>query len=60
MYNRDLKVEFKAADVRQWEVAEAMGICEVTLTKMLRRELPDEKKQIMRAAIIKAQAYKAK
>jgi hypothetical protein len=60
MFNKDIRNEFKAADVRQWEVAEAMGICEVTLTKMLRRELPEEKKLVIRAAISKAKAFKTK
>ncbi len=42
MSNQDLRDEFRIANVRQWEVAEALGISEVTFVKWLRRELPDE------------------
>ena len=54
MKNKDLRDEFRIANVKQWEVAEAMGISEMTLVKWLRRELPDEKKSFVREAIHKA------
>ena len=54
MNNKDLRDEFRVANVKQWEVAEAMGISEMTLVKWLRRELPDEKKTFVREAILKA------
>ena len=53
MYNKDLRDEFRIANVRQWEVAEAMGISEMTFVKWLRRELPEEKKKLVREAIQK-------
>ena len=53
MYNKDLRDEFRIANVRQWEVAEAMGISEMTFVKWLRRELPEEKKKLVREAIRK-------
>lgn len=53
MRNKDLREEFRIANVRQWEVAEAMGISEMTFVKWLRRELPDEKKSLVREAIRK-------
>lgn len=53
MHNKDLRDEFRIANVRQWEVAEAMGISEMTLVKWLRRELPEEKKKLVREAIRK-------
>ena len=53
MHNKDLRDEFRIANVRQWEVAEAMGISEMTFVKWLRRELPEEKKKLVREAIRK-------
>ena len=53
MHNKDLRYEFRIANVRQWEVAEAMGISEMTFVKWLRRELSEEKKKLVREAIRK-------
>ena len=53
MHNKDLRNEFRIANVRQWEVAEAMGISEMTFVKWLRRELSEEKKKVVREAIEK-------
>ncbi|EYE89083.1 hypothetical protein Q428_04660 [Fervidicella metallireducens AeB] len=53
MKNKDLRDEFRIADVRQWEVAEAIGISEVTFVKWLRKELSEEKKKLVREAILK-------
>ena len=53
MHNKDLRDEFRIANVRQWEVAEAIGISEMTFVKWLRRELPEEKKKLVREAIQK-------
>lgn len=53
MHNKDLRAEFRIANVRQWEVAEAMGISEMTFVKWLRRELSEEKKKVVREAIEK-------
>ena len=35
MCNEDLRKEFKIANVRQWEVADAIGISEITMVKWL-------------------------
>ena len=53
MHNKDLRYEFRIANVRQWEVAEAIGISEMTFVKWLRRELPEEKKKLVREALRK-------
>ena len=53
MHNKDLRNEFRIANVRQWEVAEAIGISEMTFVKWLRRELSEEKKKLVREAIRK-------
>ena len=55
MENQDLREAFRVANVRQWEVAEALGISEMTMVKWLRRELPEEKKLRIRAGICKVQ-----
>lgn len=53
MENKDLREEFRIANVRQWEVAEAIGISEMTFVKWLRRELPEDKKKLVREGISK-------
>lgn len=54
MCNKDLRDEMRIANVRQWEVAEAIGISEMTMVKWLRRELDDRKKVLVREGIRKA------
>ena len=54
MCNKDLRDEMRIANVRQWEVADAIGISEMTMVKWLRRELDDTKKAIVREGISKA------
>ena len=51
MCNKDLRDEMRIANVRQWEVAEAIGISEMTMDKWLRRELDDNKKVLIREGI---------
>ena len=53
MCNKDLRDEMRIANVRQWEVAEAIGISEMTMVKWLRRELSDSKKVLIREGISK-------
>ena len=54
MCNKDLRDEMRISNVRQWEVAEAIGISEMTMVKWLRRELDDNKKALVREGISKA------
>lgn len=59
MCNKDLRDEMRIANVRQWEVAEAIGVSEMTMVKWLRRELDDNKKALIRDGISKvAQQHK--
>ena len=44
MQNKDLRDVFRIANVKQWEVADAIGISEMSMVKWLRRELPVDKK----------------
>ena len=53
MCNKDLRDEMRSANVRQWEVAESIGISEMTMVKWLRRELDDSKKALIREGIYK-------
>ena len=54
MCNKDLRDEMRIANVRQWEVAEAIGISEMTMVKWLRKELDGSKKALVRKGISKA------
>lgn len=45
MVNQDIRRTAAANGVRLWQIAEAYGVTDSTLSKMLRRELPPEKKQ---------------
>lgn len=47
MSNWDIRQAAKARKVCLWQIAEHMGVSEPTITRRLRRELPeDEKKKI--------------
>ncbi len=51
MKNNDVRKEIKAAGFYIWEVAEAIGISDVTMSKRLRKELSSLQKQEIRNAI---------
>ena len=53
MQNKDLRDAVRIANVRQWEVAEAIGISEMSMVKWLRRELPVDKKMRVQEGIRK-------
>ena len=58
MCNKDLRDEMRIANVRQWEVADAIGISEMTMVKWLRKVLDAEKKALVREGIAKAAQLK--
>ena len=58
MCNKDLQDEMRIANVRQWEVADAVGVSEMTMVKWLRKELDAEKKALVREGIAKAAQQK--
>lgn len=58
MCNKDLRDEMRIANVRQWEVADAVGVSEMTMVKWLRKELDAEKKALVREGIAKAAQQK--
>lgn len=51
MKNNDIRVAAKAAGVMLWQIAEALGIPDTSFSKILRRELPPEKKTQVMAII---------
>ena len=53
MQNKDLRDAIRIANVRQWEVAEVIGISEMSMVKWLRRELPVDKKMRVQEGIRK-------
>lgn len=53
MRNNDIRQAAAASGVHLWQIAEALGIADTAFSKLLRRELPPEKKQEILAAIDK-------
>lgn len=51
MANQDIRRTAAANGVRLWQVAEACGMTDSSLSRLLRRELPAEKKQEILAII---------
>lgn len=49
--NMDIRQECKEANVCFWQIAEYMRISEMTFSRKLRKELPVEEKQKIRAII---------
>lgn len=43
--NSDIRSRAKTKGVRLWEIAEFLKVSDPTMTRMLRRELPNEEKQ---------------
>ena len=58
MHNNDLRYEFRIANVRQWEVAEAIGISEFTLCRWLRKDLKGKQLERLNSAIKKVRSCK--
>ena len=49
--NLDIRMDVKNANVKLWDVGEKIGISDVAMSRLLRHELPDEKKEEIRSAI---------
>lgn len=49
--NEDLRSAAKAKGVRVWQLAEKLNVSETTMAKLLRHELPNEKKTRLLAII---------
>jgi len=55
MPNKKIKDLMKEKGITQWKVADKMGVCEMTLIRLLRRELTPEKEQEVINAINEVQ-----
>lgn len=42
--NKDIRLAFKKAGIKHWQVAYALGISEATMVRRLRQELPNVEK----------------
>jgi hypothetical protein len=51
--NKDLQLLAAGKGVRQWQVAQELGVAEETLCRWLRHELSDERRALILAAIEK-------
>ncbi len=51
MCNQDIKREAAGAGVKMWQIADAMGIVDSSLSRKLRHELAEEEKEKIRSII---------
>lgn len=51
MFNQDIRQEIKDAGLFYYQIAEQLGINDGNFSRLLRRELPDEKKEQIRGII---------
>lgn len=51
MANEDIRKALKDSHMKQWQLADRLGLAEAVLTRKLRFELPEERKQQMFAII---------
>ncbi len=58
MSNSDIRLAAKQAGVFLYTIADKLGISEPTMTRLLRRELPDEKKAQIKGIIAEIVAEK--
>ena len=45
MNNIEIREAIKESGFRHWQIADMIGIADTTFCRMLRRELPEDKKQ---------------
>ena len=57
--NADLRYAAKENGIRLWQVADVAGISETTMTRRLRRELPEAEKQKLLNIIERLSASRA-
>lgn len=49
--NQDIRIAIKSTGLHQWQIADRLSISENTMSRKLRKELPEEEKQIIYTAI---------
>lgn len=52
--NREVREALQNKGMKQWELADMLGISEFTLTRWLRKELTEDKKELLLKAINEA------
>lgn len=57
--NQEIKKAMKEHKVKQWQIAEKLGMSEFTLSRWMRHELDDEKKKIFLEAITEIKEERA-
>ena len=45
MSNIEIREAIKESGLRHWQIADMIGVADTTFCRMLRRELPEDKKQ---------------
>ena len=53
MKNSDIRAEINSAGLKLWQIADGLGIADTSFSRMLRHELPEEKKSEIRSIIAK-------
>ena len=51
--NKDIRDYARIKDIRLWQIAEELGICDASFSRMLRKELDEVKKESIRSIIDK-------
>lgn len=51
MQNKDIRDYARIKDVRLWKIAEKLNLCDSNFSRLLRHELPEDKKIQIRAII---------
>lgn len=49
--NKDIRCAIGARGLKQWQVADALGVSEATFYRKLRKELPNDEKEKILAVI---------
>lgn len=52
--NQEVREALQNKGIKQWELADMLGISEFTLTRWLRKELTEDKKELLLKAINEA------
>lgn len=52
--NLDIRTLARVENVKHWQIAEVLGVSEITFSRWLRKELSPEKKEEIRKAIKEA------
>ena len=56
MCNMAIRSAIQNAGIRHWMVADKLGVSETTFCRMLRKQLPENRKKVVLEAVEKAKA----